>query len=508
MMRVRRTAPALVLAAMLAAGTSAVAQEDTGAPVDLPAERTYNVRSGGHASALYLEVSRPLTLPFDPILPLTAAAADGGIDEDIAETVAFASALYPGDLLANAGGLIGLVGFPVGGTVLPGDHPISQLYASLPGLIPPWPFEARASHPDSPGERVDLLSELSRSVVPLPVPVTVTGLVQDANAAEGFAASSAVVGGLEVANPLPAIPGVSQVVALLRPLLAPLVGEQDPLGGNLLTLEGLRSTFNTTITPDGAEVTAQTQVGSVDLFGGLLEIGDMTATVVMRGDGGAVEVVEQGYDLGAVSVLGVGVALTDGGVRVTDQRIPVGSLGVIEDLLNQLLDSVQEGGVHIELPKLTEAGSSRGVQLLELQLRGANPAVPFVLPAGDAKVTIRIGEVAARLETFSLPPTPTSSGVAPTDSSGDTDGVTPSVAPSRSSAQPPASSSAGAGELAAGSSPTAPGSSTTPSARVPLTAAELAAIELSDLTRRLLVVLGVAAVAGAFGWRRRVGSVA
>lgn len=469
--------------------------------------RTFDVRSGGLSTGLYFEVSRPLTLPFDPLVPVSLAAAQGNIDDSTGETVAFASGLYPGNILANAGGLIGLVGFPIGGTVLPAGHPISQFYADLPNLIPPWPFEARASHPDQPGERIDLASEVTRSVLPLPIPFVLEGLVQDANAAEGFAGSSATFGRVQVNTPLGAIPGLDAAIVALRPLLAPLVGDIDPLSGFLLDIAGLRSSFNATVTDAAAEVTSQTRVSSVGLIGGLLRLVDVAATVTLRTDGASVEVVEHGYDIGAVSLAGVDVRIDESGVDIVDSRIPIGSLGVLEDLLNQLLDSVEQAGVHIELPKLTESGASRGVQLLEVTVRGANPAVPFVLPEGDAAITVRLGEIGARLETFPRPAAPDalvpSVDLGPAIAEGGGSPTSAIVRPSTPSAAPPGPAATGDGQLAAG--PSAPSAPTGGRESTPLTAAQVAALEVGELTRRLVGLALASAAAVAVGWRRRVG---
>lgn len=475
-----------------------------------PGTRSFDVRSGGLATGLYLAVSRPLTLPFDPLVPASLAAAEGAIDDATGETVSFASALYPGDVLANAGGLMGLVGFPIGGTVLPPDHPISDLYASIPNLIPPWPFEARASHPDKPGERVDLASELTRSVVPLPIPVVVEGLVQDANAAEGFAGSSATFGRVQVNTPLGAIPGLDVAITALRPLLAPLLGDIDPLTGYLVDIAGLRSSYNATVSAVGAEVTSQTEASSIGLLGGLLQLADVEATVTLRSDGTSVEVVEQGYDIGAVSLAGVEVRIDESGVSVSDGRIPIGSTGVIEDLLNRLLDSVEQAGVHIELPKLTEEGASRGVQLLELRVRADNPAIPFVLPEGSAAVTLRIGEVGARLETFPRPPAPDTPTIGDQPDggavavSGDPGGPSSVAPPASSASPPPEPQDSGSGGLAAGPSKT-PSGTPIDTGSTPLTVAQLVALEVGDLIRRLVLLVSFAGVAVAFGWRRRLG---
>lgn len=468
--------------------------------------RAFDVRTGGLATGLYTEVSRPQSLPFDPILPVSLAAAEGNIDDRTGETIAFSSALYPGDILSSAGGLVGLVGFPIGGTVLPDDHPISQLYASLPNLLPPWPFEARASHPDRPGERIDLLSEVTRSVLPLPVPFVLDALVQDANAAEGFAASSASFGRIQVNNPLGATSGMEDVLTLLRPLLAPLVGDADPLSGFLLDVAGLRSQFGATVSTGGVEVSARTEASSIAVLGGLLRLGDVRAGIVLRSDGVTVEVVEQGYDIGVVTLAGVSVRLDEGGVHIADSRIPLGGFSMIEDLLNRLLDAADQAGVAIEFPKFTEAGASRGVQLLELRVRGVNPGIPFALPAGEATLTLRLGEVAARLETFPRPaPLQTSTGAGGRELATASPRNTPPVgAAARLASRPGPPSSPGAGLAAGPSSP--PASPNAPFAEpVVLTAAQIAALELGDLTRTLVVLVATAVVAAAFGWRRRTG---
>lgn len=486
-------AAALTLVVALLAGSAPTTAQEAGSSATTT--RSFDVRAGGLATGMYLEVSRPLTLPFDPLVPVSFAAAEGNIDDNTGETTAFGSALYPGDILSSAAGLIGLVGFPIGGTVLPDDHPISQLYASIPGLVPPWPFEARASHPDNPGERVDLFSEVARSVLPLPVPAVIDGLVQDANAAEGFAGSSATLGRVQVNTPLGAIPGIDQVLMLLNPILRPLLGAVDPLTGFLLDVGGLSSSFNATANNTTAEVIATTKISTMALVGGLLQLGDVSAMSHLRSDGRTVEVVQQGYDIGAVTLAGVAVAIDDEGVHVVDTRIPLGSFGVLEGLLNQLLDSIEQAGIHIELPKLTEAGASRGVQLLELSVRAKNPSIPFALPEGNAQLTIRVGEIGARLETF---PRPAAPAPAPAEPS--------SGAPSPTLALPAAAAplgGAGSGQLATG--PSAAPSGSPGSEPAPLNASQVAALEVGDLTHTLLAISGAAALAATFGWRRRTG---
>src|SRR5581483_4596564 len=174
------------------------------------------------------------------LVPISLGTASSIIDDGTSETRGFASAAYPGDIVAGVGGLIGLVGFPIGGQVLPPDHPIAQLYKSLPGLLPPWPFAVRGSFPGDPGRRVDVLSDVTRGVIPLPIPVVLQGAVQETNVSQGFVSALSYLGRVQLANPAGAI-GLGPVLDQAATFLKPFVGDTDVVSGDLVALDGVRS---------------------------------------------------------------------------------------------------------------------------------------------------------------------------------------------------------------------------------------------------------------------------
>lgn len=353
-------------------------------------------RAQGYALGAQFVLSRPNTVPFDPIMDVAVGLASGAVDEQIGQTAGMASALYPGDVLSNPGGFIPLIGFPVGGQILPPDHPLSEAYFALPAVIPPYPLVTRGSFPGEPGRRVDVLGDVVNQV-PLGIPVDVLGAVQETSVAQDFVSAKTTAARVSLAgiSGIAPVPEVESLVRVLNGFLTPFIGEAPGLTGATAELEGMESEYYTS--DDGtAVVTSSTvNIGEVQVGGGILRLGPVRATASQEAEPGKRTVRSHVVDIGSIRVLGVEVAVTDEGLRVVDQRIPSGAVGSIGD---QLDDVLTMAGIRVELPGRRAEGDSLAAKVLSVSLTGANPTIPGVLPEGTATFTLNIGDVLSSLE--------------------------------------------------------------------------------------------------------------
>lgn len=479
-------------------------EEDTSKP-------RLDVRLGGLATGVRLFFSRPNTAPFDPLLPVSLAVASSIIDDGTSETRGFASAAYPGDVVAGVGGIVGLLGFPVGGQLLPADHPISQFYKSLPGFLPPWPFAVRGSFPGDPGRRVDVLSDVTRGVIPLPIPVVLQGAVQETNVTQGFVTAQTYLGRLQLANPAGAL-GVSPVLDQAAEFLKPFVGDVDVVSGDLIQLDGIRSRVEASDSGTKATSDAETTVSSIRLLGGLLELVGIRSGVSESSEGSGTTVTRHGVTVDTVRLLGTSVRLTDKGVEIQDQRIPTGALATAQELLNRAFTSMQQGGLSVSLPSATAVGPTRATQTLEIRLYGQNPTIPFVASPSTATITLAIGEASSRLEAELIPPLPAGEMVG-----GEATGALDQVAAGTGPGGAPVPALTGASSSQDGLDLGAPPEASTPAAAAegasppgtpraaPLDPLRAISDEIGGLVRRMAMLAGFAVLLAGALWRRRFG---
>lgn len=395
-----RRAP-LLLAAVLAAlgGAAPVPAQQSPAAGDNAPAGTLQADAADAGNVLELTFTRPTTVPFDPLTSVQAGSATTVMKDALGEISAFASAVYPGDLIAGAGGLIGLLGFPVGQQVLPPNHPISELYRSFPALIPPYPLASRGSFPGEPGRKIDVLADVTQTF-PLPVPLQVEGAVQETNVNAGFTTAAARLGTFRLAVPagpvIGAIPGLSQAVSQAQAILKPFVGSANPVDGFLIEARGANTSSSLLEDEAAGVVQSQTEtlVSDLSLLGGLVQFGRVRTFIERVSDQGGVHDRRHGFEIGAISVLGAHARLTEGRLELADTRIPTGAAAAVQSALDAFME---RAGIQIVPPSTASSGSARTVRALGISMTFANPAIPAVLPPGTGRIIVDVGRIASTL---------------------------------------------------------------------------------------------------------------
>lgn len=356
-----------------------------------PAGPAIGVRAEGFGTGMRITFSRPGTLPFDPLMDVPIATSLGILNDTTGENRGFASIAYPGAAVAYPAGLVGLVGFPIAGEVLPSEHPISQLYGEIPKFLVPWPLMANANFPGSSGRRVDLVTSALR-IAPVPLPVQFTAGAQESFAQDGFVSSS--VKGLSggIPSPFVLVPGLEGALGAVNSALQAIGREPRDLAGNSLAFTGMSSRFLATRSAAVADVVAETRVDKISLAGGLVELADVHSLAAARGDSRGARTNDAVNSIGLLSVLGVKVAIgDDGGLRVADTAIPADMAAPLADQLKELLD---DAGVVIRTPSRATSPSGGSTQIASIAFRVADQA-------GTATVvTLQLSDSAVSLETY------------------------------------------------------------------------------------------------------------
>lgn len=388
-----RRAVALPLALLLVGllGSISVAQEE---------QNPIQVRATATSEAIRIIFSRPGTAPVEPPLDAIVGWATGEMDDVTVSKRALASAIYPGATAARPGGLFGLVGFPIGGQLLPTDHPISELYGSLPDLLPPYPLLVEASSPNSPNGRVDLTGEATGNL-PTVLPFAVAGGFQDAAAAPNLTQAETAMTEVTFDNGLTLLPGASDAFAQLQVLLEPIIGESVGLTGSLLEVESVRSEYRS-LRHGGesfADTSATNYLSGVQIAGGLVSVGEIASSTLHSGDDQGSELAELEVDMRGLQILGFDFAVDQDGLRLADERIPRALAGVAEELI---ADSLTEMGVEVTALNVDrEAGVA---DALEVRMQFEEPEVPGVASVGrTTSVTMILGHVAAGQSTTPRP---------------------------------------------------------------------------------------------------------
>jgi len=460
-------------------------------------------RAQGHALAAQFILSRPNTVPFDPLLDIAVGLATGALDEQTGQSTATASVLYPGDVLSNPAAFVPLIGFPVGGQLLPPDHPITTAYFALPTVIPPYPLVTRASFPGQPGKRVDALGDVVNQV-PLGLPVDALAAVQESSAAEDFASAKTTGARVSLAG-IPGVlpvPEVAAAITTLNRFIAPFVGDAPGLSGSLAELAGIESAFEAGDDGSSGAVSASATIAEVQFAGGLVRLGPVRAVASQTVAPGRRTVRSHLVDVGSIRVLGIEVRVSDDGVTVVDQRIPAGAAGTVSDQLNAALDAA---GVRIAPPSRTAEGDSLAAQALTLSLAFSNPTIPGLLPAGDGMLTLRLADVLAALDVAAGAPGAGSGSAGGDLSSGAGfdvgSGTLDLDAGGSGLGGPAAGAGAGGAGGGAGSGAGAPAGGLTPIATTRI------GDRLQDLTTAVLAFTLTGLGGALWGWRRRYGRV-
>lgn len=348
-------------------------------------------RAEGFATGMRISFSRPGTLPFDPIMDVPIATSLGVLNDTTGENRGFASIAYPGAAIAYPAGLVGLVGFPVAGEILPPEHPISQLYGEIPKFLIPWPLMANASFPGPSGRRVDLVTSALR-VAPVPLPIEFTAGAQEAFAQDGFVSSS--VRGLSggIPSPFVLVPGLERALDVVNSAFKTIGREPRSLVGNSLEFTGMSSRFLATRGGGVADVAAETRVNKISLAGGLVELADVHSLAAAKGDSRGVRTNDAVNSIGLLSVLGVKVAIDDNGsLRVADASIPAETSASLTGQLKAVLDAV---GVIFQTPTKATSPSGGSTQIASIAFRVVDPARTTTL------VTVQLSDSLVRLETY------------------------------------------------------------------------------------------------------------
>lgn len=490
-MRARRFAlgaPLVVLASLSGvAGPSASAA----------GEQALVVQSAGAATAIEVATFK---LPMVGTEPLEAwvGRSSGSLDDRTSQNEAFASVLYPTDVGAAPQGLFNLLGFPVVGDLLPADHPVVQAYGALPGLIPPWPLAARGSHPGDPGGRRNVLRSLT-ALIPGAVPVTLEGLVQQADAGGAFASSSALATDVTFSPPAELagneIAGaVEQAARFLGP-----VADTPSLGGFLARVAGIRTQYRAAKDGLTASSDAICDISRVEILDGLVELSGLQAVARFSVGPAGPATVEHTYHVAGARVLGVAVELTNDGVRVVDQRVPASQVAGAQEVLDGVLAAAP---VRVTLPTQHADGGGVDTTLLSLAVPGSDLRLSFGLVqsrfaaqrvAGDSSEAVPV------LASAGPPPEPPALGTAtaPVPAPGlDVGGPAPG------GEQDLQAGEAGPGGTAAplaGASPEAPLGGRADEQLVAVSA------RLTTLMDRIAVLVALGALVSAVSWRRRRG---
>lgn len=410
-----RRVSVLITAAVLAAigGATPVPAQQSQAGGDVGTAGTLQADAADAGNVVELTFTRPTTVPFDPLVSVQAGSVTTVMKDALGETSAFASAVYPGDLVAGAGGLIGLLGFPVGQQVLPPDHPISQLYRSFPALIPPYPLASRGSFPGEPGRKIDVLADITQTF-PLPVPLQVEGAVQETNVNEGFTTAAARLGTFRLAVPagpvIGAIPGLSQAVSQAQALLKPFVGGANPVDGFVVEVRGANASSSLLEDEAAGVVQSQTEtvVSELNLLGGLVRLGRLRTFIERTADQRGVQDLRHGFEVGAITVLGANARLTEGGLELADARIPTGAAGAVQSALDTFME---RAGIEIVPPTTQSSGSARAVRALGISMAFTNPPIPAVLPPGTGRIIVDVGRITSTLSATTATPAERSAGL-------------------------------------------------------------------------------------------------
>ena len=391
-MRAARRVAALLAICLAAAGAGTWPAGAGALQADGGGKRAV-VRSSGETKALGLVVSEPGALPIDPILDASIGATRVSLDQATGEATGFAAAGYPGDVLVNPLSLVSLGFAP--------EHIITKITKALPIVIEAWPLtawpvKAEATLPAMPSAKKEIVDQSVR----YPLSLDARTASQDAELSENSASASAALD-VSIGSPLQAFPQLAPITALASRWIAPYLGGFDlDLQGTFLEARGVRSSTNVRSEGATASSSAETSFDSLDILGGLLQIGPTRAAVTLEGDLEHVNATRREVALGPIRVMGVSVGLDGGVLRVTDGRVPAADREAVRRILAGIMASA---GVRVSGPTTTVEGGVASATAFELAISLPHPTL-VIVPPGTAAITLAVGAVSTELALNPAPP--------------------------------------------------------------------------------------------------------
>ena len=355
------------------------------------------VRGAAMGMGAHFVFSRPGTAPMEPVFDVSFGTAGGSHDQLSDQNSGFAASFYPGAVPATPGSVLGLAGFPIGGQIFPSEHPISQGYQSLPGLIPPWPLATQGSYPGNPGRRVDLLSDVT-GTIPAPLPTDFQGMTQETVVDQDVVSANTNIERVGVTS----LGGMSRefepLVAQLDAATKAYTGGGAGVRGNSFTLKGLNARYQSVNTGQAARSITEVTVREVDIFGGLLNFSRVRSLAEYAGDARGSKLVAHTAEVGLARMLGLEVTFDDRGVKLTDKRIPAGQGAAVTGLLAMILEragfQVQTTAARIEGNKVDAVA----LRFVMSEQEGQVPGTTFF--GRKTTVTFEVGALASNFETL------------------------------------------------------------------------------------------------------------
>jgi hypothetical protein len=366
---------------------------------------TGSIRVRGAAMGLgaHFVFSRPGSAPMEPVFDVSFGTAGGSHDQLSDQNSGFAASFYPGAVPATPGSVLGLAGFPIGGQIFPSDHPISQGYQSLPGLIPPWPLATQGSYPGDPGRRVDLLSDVT-GTIPAPLPTDFQGMTQETVVDQDVVSAKTNIERIAVTSLGGMTPEIEPLIAQLDKATKAYTGGGAGVRGNSFTLKGLNARYESVNTGQTARSTAEVTVREVDIFGGLLNFFRVRSLAEYAGDARGAKLTAHTAEVGLARMLGLEVTFDDRGVRLTDRRIPTSQGAAITGQLEKILTlagfKVQTTRARVEGNKVDEVA----LRFVMSEQEGQVPGTTFF--GRKTTVTFEIGALGSNFETLPGSPEP------------------------------------------------------------------------------------------------------
>jgi hypothetical protein len=360
---------------------------------------TESIRVRGAAMGLgaHFVFSRPGTAPMEPVFDVSFGTAGGSHDQLSDQNSGFAASFYPGAVPSTPGSVLGLAGFPVGGQIFPSEHPISQGYRSLPGLIPPWPLATQGSYPGDPGRRVDLLSDVT-GTVPAPLPTDFQGMTQETVVDQDVVSAKTNIERLGVTSLGGMNPGLEPLIAQLDAATKAYTGGGAGARGNSFTLKGLNARYESVNTGQTARSTAEVTVREVDILGGLLNFFRVRSLAEYAGDAQGAKLTAHTAEVGLARMLGLEVAFDDRGVKLTDKRIPTSQGAAVTGLLEKILD---QGGFKVQTTAARVEGTKVDAVALRFVMSEQEGQVPGTTFFGrKTTVTFEVGALGSNFETL------------------------------------------------------------------------------------------------------------
>jgi hypothetical protein len=355
------------------------------------------VRGAAMGIGAHFVFSRPGSAPMEPVFDVSFGTAGGGHDQLSNQNFGFASSFYPGNTPATPGSLLGLVGFPVGGQILPPEHPIYQGYNSVPGVIPPWPLATQGSYPGNPGRRVDLLSDVT-GTIPAPLPADIGGMTQETVVDEDVVTAVTNVERLAVSSVGGLNPEFEPLVAQLEAMTKPYTGGGAGVRGHSFTLKGLNARYESVTTGDAARSTAEVTVREVEVLGGLLEFFRVRSLAEYAGGPEGAKLTNHTAEIGLAKVLGLEVTFDDKGMKLADRRIPASQEAAVSRLLEQILT---QAGFKVETAKAKIDGNRVEEVALRIVMAEQEPTLPGATFLGrKTTVIFEVGALTSNFETL------------------------------------------------------------------------------------------------------------